>query len=74
MIYIYYFLLANQLTNTKKDWDNSSRKGDNVKKLPNIPRELSRYIDRATYSEKMLRILSRKYYIDSPLLSSELNI
>jgi hypothetical protein len=74
MIHIYYFFLINQLANIKKDWDSSSRKKDNIKKLPNISRELPRYVDRATYPEEMFGILSRKYYIDSPLLPSELDI
>jgi hypothetical protein len=74
IIYIYYFLLANQLANIKKDWDSPFRKRDNIKKLPDISRGLPRYIDRATYLEGMLEILSRKYYIGSPLLLSELNV
>jgi hypothetical protein len=74
MIYIYYFILANQLANTKKDWDSFSKKEDNIKKLSNISREFSKYIDRATYPEGILRILSRKHYIDSPLLLSELDV
>jgi hypothetical protein len=74
MIYIYYFLLANQLANIKKNWDSSSRKKDNIRKLPNISRGFSRYIDRATYLEEIFRILSRKYYAGSPLLPSELDI
>jgi hypothetical protein len=73
IIHIYYFLLANQLANTKKDWNNPSKKKDNVRKLPNILRGLPKYIDRATYSEGMLEILSKKYYIDFPLLLSELD-
>jgi hypothetical protein len=74
IIHIYYFLLANQLTNIKKDWDNPSKKKDNVRKLPDIPRKLSKYIDRAIYPEGMLKILFKKYYIDFPLLLSELDI
>jgi hypothetical protein len=74
IIYIYYFLLANQLTSIKKDWDNSFRKGSNVRKFPDIPRELSRYVDRAIYPEGMLGVLSRKHYADFPLLPSELDV
>jgi hypothetical protein len=46
---------------------------DTVRKLPGIPRELPRHIDRATYPEGMLRILFRKHYADSPLLPNELD-
>jgi hypothetical protein len=74
IIHIYYFLLINQLTNIKKDWDNLFRKRNNIRKLPDIPRELSKHIDRATYPEEMLKILFRKHYTDSPLLPSELDI
>jgi hypothetical protein len=74
IIYVYYFLLANQLTNIKKDWDSPSRKKDNIRKFSNILREFSRYIDRAIYSEGMLEVLSKKYYIDFPLLLIELDI
>jgi hypothetical protein len=74
IIYIYYFFLANQLASIKKNWNNPSKKGSNIRKLPDIPRGLPKYIDRATYPEEMLGILSRKYYISFPLLSSELNI
>jgi hypothetical protein len=73
MIHIYYFLLANQLASIKKDWNNSSRKEDNIRKLPNIPRELPKHIDRDTYPEEILKILSKKHYIDFPLLLSELD-
>jgi hypothetical protein len=73
IIYIYYFLLANQLVNTKKDWNSSFSKRSNVRKLPDIPRKLSKYINRAIYLEKMLEILSRKYYADFPLLPNELD-
>jgi hypothetical protein len=44
-----------------------------VRKLPGIPRELPKYIDRVTYPEEMLEILFRKYYAGSPLLPSELD-
>jgi hypothetical protein len=44
-----------------------------VRKLPGIPRELPRYVDRAIYPEGMLGVLSRKHYIGFPLLSSELD-
>jgi hypothetical protein len=74
IIYVYYFLLANQLTSIKKDWDNSFRKRNNIRKLSNIPRGFSRYVDRAIYSEGIFGILFRKYYIGSPLLSSELDV
>jgi hypothetical protein len=74
IIYIYYFILANQLANTKKDWDSPFRKKGNVRKLPGIPREFPKYVDRAIYSERMLEILSRKHYTDSPLLLNELDI
>jgi hypothetical protein len=74
IIYIYYFLLANQLASIKKDWDSSSRKGDNIKKLSNISRGFSRYVDRATYFEEILEVLFRKYYIGFPFLPSELNV
>jgi hypothetical protein len=74
MIHIYYFLLANQLANTKKDWDNPSKKRNNIRKLPGIPREFSRYIDQVIYPEGMLRVLSKKHYINFPLLLSELDI
>jgi hypothetical protein len=73
IIHIYYFLLANQLTNIKKDWDNPFRKRDNIRKFSDISRELSRYIDRATYPEGIFKVLSKKYYTDFPLLLSELN-
>jgi hypothetical protein len=73
IIYVYYFLLANQLASIKKDWDNSSKKGNNIRKLSDISRGLSKYINRATYLEEMLKILFRKYYINSPLLLSELD-
>jgi hypothetical protein len=73
IIYVYYFLLANQLTNIKKDWNSSFRKGGNVRKFSDIPREFPRYIDRATYPEGMLGILFRKHYIGFPLLLSELD-
>jgi hypothetical protein len=73
IIHIYYFLLANQLTNIKKDWDNPFRKRDNIRKFSDISRELSRYIDRATYPEEMLEVLFRKHYTDFSFLPSELN-
>jgi hypothetical protein len=73
IIYVYYFLLANQLTSIKKEWDSSSKKKDNIRKLSDIPRGLPRYIDRAIYSEKIFEVLSRKYYTDFPLLPSELD-
>jgi hypothetical protein len=74
IIYIYYFLLANQLANIKKDWDSLSRKGNNVRKLPDIPRKFPKYVDRAIYPEGMLRILFKKHYTDFPLLPSELDV
>jgi hypothetical protein len=73
IIYIYYFLLANQLTNIKKDWNNSFRKGNNIRKLSDILRGLPKYIDRATYPEEMLEVLFRKHYTDFSFLPSELN-
>jgi hypothetical protein len=73
IIYIYYFLLANQLANTKKNWDSPSRKGSNIRKFLDIPRGLPKHVDRAIYPEEMLRILSRKHYINSPLLPNELD-
>jgi hypothetical protein len=73
IIYIYYFLLANQLINIKKDWDNPFIKKNNIRKLPNIPREFPKYINRVTYPEKIFRILFRKHDINSPLLLSELD-
>jgi hypothetical protein len=45
-----------------------------VRKLPGIPRELPRHVDRATYPEGMLGVLSKKHYADSPLLLSELDV
>jgi hypothetical protein len=45
-----------------------------VRKLPDIPRELPRYVDRATYPEGMLGVLSRKHYAGFPLLLSELDV
>jgi hypothetical protein len=74
IIYIYYFLLANQLVNIKKNWDNSFKKRNNVRKLSDISRELFKYIDRVIYPEEMLEILFRKYYADFPLLLSELDV
>jgi hypothetical protein len=74
IIYVYYFLLANQLASIKKDWDNSSKKKNNVRKFSDISRGFPKYIDRATYPEKMLGILPRKHYTGSPLLPSELDI
>jgi hypothetical protein len=73
IIHIYYFFLANQLASIKKNWNNSSRKRDNIRKLPDIPREFPKYINRATYPEGILEVLFRKHYTDSPLLLSELN-
>jgi hypothetical protein len=74
IIHIYYFFLANQLTNIKKDWDNSSRKKDNIRKFSDIPRGFLKYIDRVTYPEGIFRILFKKHYISSPLLLSELDV
>jgi hypothetical protein len=74
IIYIYYFLLANQLVNIKKNWDNSFKKRNNVRKLSDISRKLFKYIDRVIYPEEMLEILFRKYYADFPLLLSELDV
>jgi hypothetical protein len=73
IIHIYYFLLANQLANIKKDWDNLFRKGNNIRKLPDIFRRFLRYINRATYSEEIFGILFRKHYIGFPLLPNELD-
>jgi hypothetical protein len=73
IIYIYYFLLTNQLANTKKNWDSPSRKRGNIRKLSDIPRGIPRYIDRDIYPEVMLWILSRKHYINFSLLLSELD-
>jgi hypothetical protein len=73
IIHVYYFLLANQLASTKKDSTNFFMKGGNITKLPDIPQELSKYINRAIYPERMLRILFRKHYINFPLLLSELD-
>jgi hypothetical protein len=74
IIYVYYFLLANQLISTKKDWDSPFRKENNIRKFPGISRKLPRYVDRATYSEGIFKVLSRKHYTDSPLLLSELDV
>jgi hypothetical protein len=73
MIYVYYFLLVNQLASIKKDWDSSFRKRGNIRKLPNISRGFSRYVDRVIYFEKIFRILFRKHYIGSSLLLNELD-
>jgi hypothetical protein len=73
IIYVYYFLLANQLANIKKDWDSFSRKGGNIRKFPDIPRGFSRYVDRVIYPEAIFGVLFRKYYADSPFLLSELD-
>jgi hypothetical protein len=73
IIYIYYFILANQLANIKKNWNNSFKKRNNIRKLLNIPRELPKHINRATYSEEMLEVLSKKHYTDFPLLPNELD-
>jgi hypothetical protein len=73
IIYIYYFLLANQLTNIKKDWDSPFRKEDNIRKFSDISRGFPKYIDRATYSEEIFGILFKKYYAGFPLLLSELD-
>jgi hypothetical protein len=45
-----------------------------VRKLPDIPRELSRHVDRASYPGGMLRVLPWKHYAGSPLISSELDV
>jgi hypothetical protein len=74
IIHIYYFLLINQLASIKKDWDSSSRKGGNVRKLFNISREFPKYIDRVIYPEEIFEVLFRKYYIGFPLLLSELDV
>jgi hypothetical protein len=73
IIHVYYFLLANQLTNTKKDWDSLSRKRNNIRKFPDISRGLSKYVNRAIYPERMLEILPKKHYTDFPLLPNELD-
>jgi hypothetical protein len=73
IIYVYYFLLANQLVSIKKDWDSLFRKRSNIRKFPNIPRGLPKYVDRATYLEEIFEILFRKHYTDFPLLLNELD-
>jgi hypothetical protein len=74
IIYVYYFFLANQLANIKKDWDSLFRKESNIRKFPDISRGFSRYIDRVIYFEEIFEVLFKKYYIGFPLLSSELDI
>jgi hypothetical protein len=73
MIHIYYFFLANQLASIKKNWNNSFRKRNNIRKLPNIPQRLPKYINRTIYPEGILRILFKKHYISFPLLLNELD-
>jgi hypothetical protein len=46
---------------------------ESVRKLPDIPRGLPRYVDRVTYPEGMLGVLPRKHYTGFPLLLSELD-
>jgi hypothetical protein len=73
IIYVYYFLLANQLISIKKNWNSPFKKRDNVRKLFDISRELPKYVDRVTYPEEIFKILFKKHYTDSPLLPSELD-
>jgi hypothetical protein len=73
---ISYILLPHpdQLTSIKKDRDSPSRKENYIRKLSDIHRELPKYIDRASYLEGIFKISSLKYYINFPLLLSELDV
>jgi hypothetical protein len=73
--YLNFFRISEKINNNVYKLKLSNQYGKlNVRKLPDIHRELPRHVNRASYPGEMLRIPPWKHYIGSPLLPSELDI